>query len=41
MYSAIDVTFIKWGTANYWLRQRNAIRRYHMRPLYMIQLPLA
>jgi hypothetical protein len=41
MYSAIDVPFIEWGTASYWLRQRNAIRRYHMSPLSMIQLPLA
>jgi hypothetical protein len=33
-YSAIDVPFIiKWGMASYWLRQRNTIRRYDMRPL--------
>jgi hypothetical protein len=35
MCSAIDVPFIEWGMASYWLCQRNAIRR-HMRPLCMI-----
>lgn len=33
--------FMEWGMASYWLRRRNAIRRYHMRLLCMIQLPLA